>query len=71
MRWGAPEPMKKDRVYLSEGRPNAKGRFDTSALSLTNSMTWIPPSTSVCRSLVSAKHVWENLTYARYPVACL
>ena len=50
MRWRAPESMKKDRVYLSEGRPNVEGRFDTSAVSLTNSMTWIPPSTSVCRS---------------------
>lgn len=73
MRWRAPEPMKKGRVYLSEGRPNAEGRFDSSAMamSLTNSMTWIPPSTSVCRSLATAKHVWENLTHARYPVACL
>jgi hypothetical protein len=58
-------------LYLSEGRPNAEGRFDTSAMSLTNSMTWIPPSTSACRSLASAKHVWENLTHARDPVACL
>ncbi len=71
MRWGAPERMKKDRVYLTEGRPNAEGRFDTSAMSLTNSMTWIPPSTSACRSPAMAKHVWENLTHARDPVACL
>src|SRR6266516_370295 len=71
MRWRAPESRKKKQVYLSEGGPNAEGRFDTSAMSLTNSMTWIPPSTSVCRSSEMAKHVLENLTHAQYPVACL
>jgi hypothetical protein len=71
MRWRAPEPMKKGRVYLSEGESNAEGRFDTSAPSLTNSMTWIPPSTSACRSPAMAKHVWENLIPARDPVARL
>src|SRR5439155_5445642 len=54
----------------SKGRSNAEGRFDTSASSLTKSMTWIPASTSICDSQ-SGKHVGENLTQVRYPVACL
>jgi hypothetical protein len=29
-------------------------------MSLTTSMTWIPPSTSVCRSLLEALHVGEH-----------
>src|SRR5256714_13863271 len=56
-------------LYWSEGRPNAEGRCDTSAASLTNSMTWIPLSTSVCCSL-SCEARRGEFPIARYPVAC-
>src|SRR5436309_15225538 len=56
-------------LYWSKGRPNAEGRFDTSAPSLTNSMTWIPLSTSVCCSLSREARRGE-FPIARYPVAC-
>src|SRR5215831_14616269 len=65
-----PEPMKSDssqprirtpsRDILSRSRPNAEGRCDSSATSLTNSMTWIPLSTSVGCSPALEKHVGEN-----------
>src|SRR6266513_3438091 len=56
-------------VDSSEVGPNGEGRFDTSATSLTNSMTWIPLSTSVCCSLSREARRGE-FPIARYPVAC-
>lgn len=65
---GALQSMKSDILPAGEG--NAEGRLDTSAMSLTNSMTQIPPSTTVCRS-PSGEARRGEFDHAQYPVAHL
>src|SRR5690348_17102803 len=68
MHWRAPEPMKRGRVYLSQGRPSAEGRFDTSAASLTNSMSlYTCKHQRLWLALMGAKHVWENFLWLGIP----
>ncbi len=55
-------------LYFVSGEGNVRDRFETSAMSLSNSViadaSQAPLSVARCK----AKHVWENLTHAWHPV---